>query len=102
LLSHADIEHIGALPYAISKFKMTCSIYATIPVQNMGQMCLYDAVQSHLATEDFTKFTLDEIDDAFEKIVQLRYSQPFSLTGKKLFNVLKKYNYKILEITDIL
>ncbi|KAG4098147.1 Metallo-hydrolase/oxidoreductase [Neocallimastix lanati (nom. inval.)] len=82
LLSHADIEHIGALPYAISKFKMTCSIYATIPVQNMGQMCLYDAVQSHLATEDFTKFTLDEIDDAFEKIVQLRYSQPFSLTGK--------------------
>ncbi|ORX87994.1 Metallo-hydrolase/oxidoreductase [Anaeromyces robustus] len=82
LLSHADIEHIGALPYAMSKFNMSCSIYATIPVQNMGQMCLYDAVQSHLATEDFTKFSLDDIDNTFEKIIQLRYQQPFSLTGK--------------------
>ncbi|ORX45152.1 hypothetical protein BCR36DRAFT_333418 [Piromyces finnis] len=82
LLSHADIEHIGALPYAITKYKMTCSVYATIPVQNMGQMCLYDAVQSHLATEDFTKFSLDDIDNTFEKIIQLRYQQPFLLSGK--------------------
>jgi len=65
----------------MAKYKMTCNVYATIPVQNMGQICLYDAVQSHLATEDFTKFTLDDIDNAFEKIIQLKYQEPKPISG---------------------
>jgi cleavage and polyadenylation specificity factor subunit 2 len=42
LLSHADVSHLGALPYARKKFGLTCPVYATIPVYTMGQVCLFD------------------------------------------------------------
>ena len=30
------MNHLGALPYVISKFGLNCPIYATLPVRNMG------------------------------------------------------------------
>uniref|UniRef100_A0A665WNL2 Cleavage and polyadenylation specificity factor subunit 2 n=1 Tax=Echeneis naucrates TaxID=173247 RepID=A0A665WNL2_ECHNA len=38
LLSHPDPIHLGALPYAVGKLGLNCTIYATIPVYKMGQM----------------------------------------------------------------
>ncbi|KAJ3190867.1 cleavage and polyadenylation specificity factor subunit 2, partial [Dinochytrium kinnereticum] len=48
----------------------------------MGQMCLYDAFQSKKNVEDFTAFGLQDVDQAFGKVVPLRYSQPLALSGK--------------------
>jgi cleavage and polyadenylation specificity factor subunit 2 len=48
----------------------------------MGQMFMYDIYSSRANNEDFELFTLDDIDLAFEKIHQLKYSQTFNLTGK--------------------
>lgn len=45
LLSHPDPLHLGALPYAVGKLGLNCSIYATIPVYKMGQMFMYDLYQ---------------------------------------------------------
>lgn len=41
----------------------------------MGQLFLYDWLSGHNAVEDFTHFTFDDIDAAFEKVQQVKYSQ---------------------------
>ncbi|KAI8355622.1 beta-lactamase-like protein [Choanephora cucurbitarum] len=82
VISHADLAHLGAYPYARSHLGMTCPVYSTIPVANMGKMCLYDMYQSKTNEMEFTTFTLEDVDNAFDKITPLRYSQPFSLAGK--------------------
>ncbi|XP_072302391.1 cleavage and polyadenylation specificity factor subunit 2 [Eucyclogobius newberryi] len=82
LLSHPDPLHLGALPYAVGKLGLNCTIYATIPVYKMGQMFMYDLYQSRNNSEDFTLFTLDDVDSAFDKIQQLKYSQIVNLKGK--------------------
>ncbi|XP_021378418.1 cleavage and polyadenylation specificity factor subunit 2-like [Mizuhopecten yessoensis] len=82
LLSYPDHIHLGALPYMVGKAGMTCPIYATIPVYKMGQMFMYDLYQSRHNTEDFEIFSLDDVDCAFDKIHQLKYSQTVHMKGK--------------------
>lgn len=81
LLSYADIPHIGALPYLVRKCGLNCPIYATVPVHKMGQMFLYDWANGHSSVEDFTLFNLDDIDAAFERVQQVKYSQTILLKG---------------------
>lgn len=45
LLSHPDVLHLGALPYAVGSLGMKCPVYATVPVYKMGQMFMYDLYQ---------------------------------------------------------
>ncbi|VDP06542.1 unnamed protein product [Soboliphyme baturini] len=82
LLSFADIPHLGALPYLVGKCNLNCPIYATVPVYKMGQMFMYDWYQSHQNVEDFEVFSLDDVDVAFDKVQQLKYSQNVSLKGR--------------------
>ncbi|XP_066932517.1 cleavage and polyadenylation specificity factor subunit 2-like [Clytia hemisphaerica] len=82
LLSHPDIYHVGALPYLVGKCGLNCPIYATIPVHKMGQMFVYDFYQSHHNYKNFEHYTLDDVDAAFDKIEQLKYSQHVSLKGR--------------------
>lgn len=82
LLSHPDNLHLGALPYAVGKLGLACPIFATVPVYKMGQMFLYDLYQSRHNMEDFSLFTLDEVDRTFEMITQLKYNQTHRFTGK--------------------
>ncbi|CAG5106697.1 Similar to Cpsf100: Probable cleavage and polyadenylation specificity factor subunit 2 (Drosophila melanogaster) [Cotesia congregata] len=82
LLSYPDPLHLGALPYLVGKCGLNCPIYATIPVYKMGQMFMYDMYQSRNYMEDFDLFTLDDVDAAFDKIVQLKYNQSVSMKGK--------------------
>ena len=80
-LSHSDTYHLGALPYLVGKCGLRCPVYATIPVFKMGQMFLYDWYLSHRNTEEFDLFNLDDIDAAFDKILQLEYNHPVHLKG---------------------
>nr|XP_026691028.1 cleavage and polyadenylation specificity factor subunit 2-like [Ciona intestinalis] len=84
LLTFPDIQHIGALPYLAGKIGLNCAIYATVPVYKMGQMFLYDLYQSHHNIEDFDKFTLDDVDSAFDKITQVKHNQTITLKDKGL------------------
>jgi hypothetical protein len=81
LLSYPDPLHLGALPYAVGKLGLSCPIYATLPVYKMGQMFMYDLYQSHHNMENFELFSLDDVDAAFDKIIQLKYNQSVSLKG---------------------
>ncbi|XP_055375909.1 probable cleavage and polyadenylation specificity factor subunit 2 [Condylostylus longicornis] len=82
LLSYPDVSHLGALPYIVGKLGLNCPIYATIPVYKMGQMFMYDLYLSHYNMYDFNLFSLDDVDAAFDKIVQLKYNQTVSMKGK--------------------
>ncbi|ORY97347.1 beta-lactamase-like protein [Syncephalastrum racemosum] len=82
LLSHSDLPHLGAYPYARRHLGLTCPVYSTVPVVNMGKMCMYDLHQSKTNEMEFTTFSLDDVDQAFEKVTALRFSQPFALPGK--------------------
>lgn len=82
LLTYPDHAHLGALPYMVGKGGLSCPIYATVPVYKMGQMFMYDLYQSRHNTTDFEIFTLDDVDHAFDKIIQLKYSQTVHLKGK--------------------
>ncbi len=40
MLSHPDISHIGALPYAMSKLGLKADVFGTIPLYKMGHILL--------------------------------------------------------------
>lgn len=84
LLSHSDPLHLGALPYAVGKLGLNCPIYATLPIYKMGQMFMYDLYQAHKNVSEFDLFTLDDVDTAFDRIVQLKYNQSVDMKGKGL------------------
>jgi cleavage and polyadenylation specificity factor subunit 2 len=85
LLSHGDLDHLGAYPYTVTKLGLSCPAFATLPVHDLGQMAMYDALNAKRNTEEYTGFTSDDIDAAFDKITLLRYSQPVSLSGNTSF-----------------
>ncbi len=55
-------------------------------------MFMYDLHQSRSNSEDFTLFTLDHVDAAFDLFVQLKYDQSIPLEG--LFKYLGKNNLR--------
>lgn len=81
LISYPDQLHLGALPYAVGKLGLSCPIYGTLPVYKMGQMFMYDLYQSHYNMGNFDLFTLDDVDTAFDKMIQLKYNQSIPMKG---------------------
>lgn len=47
----------------------------------MGQMYMYDLYQGHRNVSDFDLFTLDDVDAAFDRIIQLKYNQSVDMKG---------------------
>ncbi|CAG2100502.1 unnamed protein product [Medioppia subpectinata] len=94
LVSHPDAHHLGiytadsrdqicgCLPYLVGKCGLNCEVYATTPVYLMGQMFMYDLFQSRRNNENFDLFTLDDVDAAFDKVIQVKYNQTIALKGK--------------------
>lgn len=72
----------GALPYLVGKCGLNCDVYATVPVFQMGQMFAYDLYQSKHNYENFTLFTLDDVDSAFDRVTQVKYNQTITLQGR--------------------
>lgn len=101
LISYGDVPHLGALPYLVGKCGLNCPVYATVscgcstifmemcrylssfqvPVYKMGQLFLYDWVNGHNNVEDFSLFNFDDVDMAFEKVQQVKYSQTVSFNA---------------------
>ncbi|KAL5108666.1 putative cleavage and polyadenylation specificity factor subunit 2 [Taenia crassiceps] len=82
LISHPSMRHLGLLPVLVGKYGLKCPVYSTTPVCKLGQLFCYDEFQSRFLSEDFSLFSLDDIDDAFELFVQVKYSQTVNLQGK--------------------
>uniref|UniRef100_A0A6A7G3W9 Cleavage and polyadenylation specificity factor subunit 2 n=2 Tax=Hirondellea gigas TaxID=1518452 RepID=A0A6A7G3W9_9CRUS len=83
LISHCSIQHLGALPYAVSKLGLSCPIYSTLPTWKMGQMFMYDAFQNvKERNSEFTHFTIDDVDATFDRFIKLKYSQDVKLPDR--------------------
>ncbi|EMS56660.1 Cleavage and polyadenylation specificity factor subunit 2 [Triticum urartu] len=82
LLSHPDMMHLGALPYAIKHLGLSAPVYATEPVFRLGLLTMYDYFLSRWQVADFDLFSLDDIDAAFQNVVRLKYSQNHLLNDK--------------------
>lgn len=79
LLSHSDVLHIGGFVYGYRHLGWkSVPVYATLPVVNMGRTTMYDALKSINPSD----LAMSDIDDAFDAIVALRYSQAVQLSGK--------------------
>ncbi|KIY49386.1 hypothetical protein FISHEDRAFT_41247 [Fistulina hepatica ATCC 64428] len=108
LLSHGDLAHAGLYPYAYSRWNLHAPTYSTLPVQAMARMAVteeveslrqeqdFDAPSSSLSTPTAVDGTTDmnpvvrgkciatsqEVQDAFDTVNVLRFSQPCHLQGK--------------------
>ncbi|GJP32374.1 hypothetical protein CLOM_g16969 [Closterium sp. NIES-68] len=79
LLSHPDMAHAGALPYAYAHLGLRAPVFCTVPVARLAQLMLYDQFLARRAAEDFELFTLDDIDGVFDGAVCLKYAQPHTV-----------------------
>lgn len=82
LLSHADFDHCGGYAYAVAKLGLDCPTFATTPVHDMGLQLMQDSIASKLQQTEFEDLNLEQVNRAFGKITLLRYSQPYTLSGK--------------------
>jgi hypothetical protein len=76
---------------------MKAKVYATLPVLKMGQLTLYDIVQSRTDKEDFEVFSLADIDSAWDHFVQLRLASQKNLNAKKIH----RYLVGLLRATEL-
>ena len=109
LLSHGDLAHAGLYAYAHSHWGLTATTYTTLPVQAMAKIAALEeaadmrdeeavdqtpepvdvAGSHHMDTtsvegpprHSIRVATLEEINEAFQSIITLRYSQPTHLAG---------------------
>ena len=82
LITHSNIKNIGALPYAISKYGLSCPIYATIPTCLMGKITLLDLYKQNSLKYKFNEFSIQDIENVYSLMKQVKYGQDIQLTGK--------------------
>lgn len=70
LISHADLEHMGALAYAYKNFSLKAQCWCTKPVLKFGHLNLYDAVLNGTAP-----FTLDDVDRSMLQCKECAFQQ---------------------------
>lgn len=63
---------------------MSAPVYATYPVQKMGEIFMYDQYETRHAVSDFDTFDLDDVDEAFARITPLKYQQTFTMEGRTI------------------
>ena len=85
LLSHADMEHVGALAAIVAALPPTSPVLATVPVHRLGQLVLYDAARSRARAAVRpppgvpADGDLAAVDAAFARVTVLRYAQRYVL-----------------------
>jgi cleavage and polyadenylation specificity factor subunit 2 len=93
LLSHADLEHMGGLVYAVKHLLHSAGstapslthpppIYATLPISNLGRLTAMDHLASIRLHQDCPLYQPEEIDSIFESIKTVKYSESISLAGR--------------------
>lgn len=58
-------------------------------------------MQSRNNSEDFTLFTLDDVDSAFDKIQQLKYSQIVNLKGEFSVRLQQRSSHLCIKGTEV-
>eukprot|EP00002_Diphylleia_rotans_P017896 TRINITY_DN3473_c0_g1_i5.p1 TRINITY_DN3473_c0_g1~~TRINITY_DN3473_c0_g1_i5.p1 ORF type:complete len:629 (-),score=117.29 TRINITY_DN3473_c0_g1_i5:599-2485(-) len=75
LITHGDFNHAGALPYAVSKFNLNCTIYATKAAKFLAEQTIKAFIKTKSSEQFFSLFTLEDIDRTFRLFDELAYSE---------------------------
>lgn len=84
VLSHADIKHLGALPYLMAKHTISCPILCTEPVCRLGELtCVahledrekYQAPGEHFGADDVLRLFMS-------RITVLSYRETFQMQAR--------------------
>lgn len=122
LLSHGDLAHCGFYPWAFSRWGLKAPAYTTLPVQAMGKMAVLEDIEGLREEEEVDdkpvkpsadeedngeppselpptspssgKYitTVIEVQDAFDSLNTLRYSQPTHLQGRRTWSSSAKFH----------
>ena len=84
LISHPDIQHMGALPYAMKEFGLDATVCLTRAAADLGVLTLYDTYISKARKERFDYFDLDTIDLLRTKFNELNFEQAVRIDGSAL------------------
>ena len=84
LISHPDIQHMGALPYAIQEFGLDATVCLTRAAADLGVLALYDTYISKARKGRFEHFDLDSIDSLRTKFNELNFEQAVRIDGSAL------------------
>lgn len=76
LICHAELKYIGGLLHFYKKFKG--KIITTLPVQAFGRILLHE-ISQHLRVQGNERYTFDDIEECFNMITDVKYSQPVDL-----------------------
>lgn len=84
LLTHADTKHLGAVPYLLSKYPVTCPVVCTEPVCRLGELacvaCLEDR-EKYRETADACD--VDDILRIFmSRLTPLKYRETFPVQAR--------------------
>lgn len=98
LCTHSSLSHIGGLPFLISLLPKSVPIYMTMACQSMARILFSEICNSSVyppapfSSEDGAQvfeskdhsspFSSKPIDELFNRITGLRFSQPINLSGK--------------------
>ncbi|CAK9052951.1 unnamed protein product [Durusdinium trenchii] len=88
VLTHSDVRHLGALPYVLTKYPVSCPVVCTEPVCRLGELscvaCLEDREKYREPAEAY------EVDDVLRifmsRLTTLKYRETFriSVNGRVL------------------
>lgn len=81
IISHADLKYIGGLPYIGKRFKG--KIYCSIPVQVLGKNMISE-VNKNLKIHGLEVYDEKDIDNVFNSIDVVKYSQPIEIDALKI------------------
>ena len=62
---------------------LACHLFYVILLYICTYVCAFTPMQSHYNSEDFTLFTLDDVDAVFDHMTRLKYSQTYQLQGEQ-------------------
>ena len=96
ILSHADLQHLGALPVVFGRNGLSVeSVVCTLPVHKFGQLVLYDYCSNkdmegtndnnsnNIDNNTFPTFDYDDIDNSFFNPTVVKFSQSIQLHNTK-------------------
>ncbi len=78
LLSHAHLDHSGALPIIKESFP-AAPIYATPPTIDIIRILLYDTIKISEKEGEIPLYTIKQLDNLFDKIIPINFYQPFKI-----------------------
>ena len=82
LVSHADLEHMGALPYAFAQLGMECPVLCTAPVRELGELFVLDALDARTGSQEFDVFGADDVAAAWRRVVPVQYTAKVDIKSR--------------------